>query len=188
MQAEIVTIEQFMECWFNEKYENLSKENFDICYSEYIDISGLYNIKEFGLISQIHYLTNRITSVKLSLRIHREFIDFFGVPCVNEFSFLKKFSHTLYWNGNKEEFIKTLNRIESKESKYVIELERIQDELHNLRSKTNSKQPTVVQTRHQFIRLLNDLSKIGYRLERQTTTIEELALMIKQQSEEAHKK
>jgi hypothetical protein len=39
---EDVTIKDFMSAWFKGDYSKLSKEDFDLCYSEYIDSTGMY--------------------------------------------------------------------------------------------------------------------------------------------------
>lgn len=161
----------------------MSEEEFKIVYTEYVDTAGLFASEEFSKVSYIHYLNNRINSVKLAIKLQKDFIDNFDIAYIDGLPFFKKFGHTIYWN-DKISFLKALDKIEKKEFKYISQLEKNYKELTESRIKKNRKEKTVEQTRGSFIRTLNSLGKIGYKIQQDITTVEELAWMIKQQSEE----
>lgn len=184
MEIENIVIKDFMNAWFNKDYSTLSEERFDIAYTEYIDLSGRYSTKEFELVTYIHYLNNRINSVKLSVRLQKDFIFEFGIPYTPELKFFKKFGHTLFWKDNVEEFVKALDRIETKEKKYIVELETKMQDLVKERKKNNTGNTSTFtnETRQNFVTMMNSLNKIGYKISRTETTVEELALIIKEET------
>ena len=184
MAYEKYTVKQFEDALFNKDRSVISDEEFKIVYSEYIDTAELFDSEEFTKVSYIHYLNNRINSVKIALRLQREFLNNFGVPNVPEFKFLKKFGHNLFWDGNETRFEESLKRIESKEFKYMSELEVCIKRLVDSRLKKNNKDTSEVLRRESFVRTIISLGKIGYRIDKFVTTVEELAFMIKLQLEE----
>lgn len=169
-----------MNCWFKEDYTEISKERFEIAYSEYIDASGLYNTKQFQDFAYIHHLNNRISCINISLQVQREFLETFGQPYEDGLDFFKKYGYTVYWNGNKTEFLSYLDKIQKREKKYTLEL---QNRL-KLFKDGKIESPKITQTRQDFIRMLTTLNKIGYKIDRNITTVEELAIIIKQDKDE----
>lgn len=182
MMIEEITINQFIKMWFKDS----PSEEFEKIYSEYLDLSGLFVSRQFDLLAYIYRLSNRITSIKMSLCIQREMIDVFGEPYEPGLSFFEKYHHKVYWNGDRKQFLDYLIKIESKESRFEKELAKKQKEFSE--SQKTKKQPkTITQTRHDFITMLNTLSKNGYKIDRDKTTVEELALMIKETQDNAAK-
>lgn len=184
---EDVTIKDFSDAWFREKYDKLSKEDFDICYSEYIDAAGMFATEEFDLVSGIHYLTNRINTIKTWVSLQKQSVFLLGEPFLDEIDFLSRYGHHIVWNNDIEDFNKQLDRIILRDSRYQVDLEQKYKKLDELRSKSNHKILDKKQERELFIRMLNSLSKIGFSINKNETTVEELALMLKAQFEENEK-
>ncbi len=183
---ENVTIKKFMKSWFNEDYSELSKEDFDTCYSEYIDAAGLFATEEFDIIANINYLNNRVNTVQMFVSLQKQYLEQFDEPYINALSFLRKFGYKLEWKGNNEEFINKLDKVLLMDSKYQVQLDTKMKQLFEYRKKKQGgEETTIKQTRESFIRMLNGLGKIGYKIDKNETTVEELALMLKQQSEES---
>ena len=79
-----------------------------------------------------------------------------------------------------------MDKILLKDSKYQAELDKKQKQLFDYRKKKQTgEEISIKQTREQFIRMLNSLGKIGFKIDKNDTTVEELALMLKQQYEES---
>ena len=194
---EEVTINQFMKCWFNEDYTEISKENFDELYVYYIDASGVSITEEFEKVSYIHFISNRINSIKIAIRLQKEFLAEFNIPFLNQLEFFKPFGHNLLWKGNSslifdevavDDFLKQILRIESKEKKYELRLEECIKELKDYREEKSKGlvNYTLKESRIRFIKMLNMLSKNGYKIDRERVgSLEELAIMIVQNNEEA---
>ena len=183
MAFEKYNIKQFKSAWFEQDYSELSKEEFDICYTEYVDTAGLFNTENFEKITYINYLANRINSVNLAIKTHKDFIRDFGVHYESGLKFFEKFGHYIKFN-TLEQFLKDLDKIELKERKYISELENASVDLGKLKTKKDNKVSTVKESRASFIRMLSSLRKIGWVIDDYVTTIEELAIIVKSQSEQ----
>ena len=89
---------------------------------------------------------------------------------------------------NKEDFLAQLKRVELKEAKYISKLETSIKELMDAREKREKEkdknQIKKINPRENWIRTINSLGKIGYKIDKRSTTVEDFAYMIKQQSEE----
>jgi hypothetical protein len=185
LKCEKVVIESFILAWFNNDYEKLSKEDFEIVYAEYIDLSGLYQTKEFELVTYINYLKNRIYVLKTVVYAQETYFEVFKTPYIPGLDFIKEqFGFTYEWTGNDKSFFIFLRKIENAARTKSTELKRKEFEFDNLAAAKMQGDVSKVQSRHEFIRMLNSLSKQGYKIERDKTTIEELALILKQMQEE----
>lgn len=186
MAFEDYTIKQFMKAWFKEDYSEISQSEFKLVYDEYIDASGLFVSEDFDKVSYVQFLLNRINSVKIFLELQIKYLEEFEVPNVEKFSFLKKFGYSLKWNNSCKDFRNQIESIKSKEIKYVTKLNSSIKEIEEKKEKdkANKKEPSKKDSRNSFIRMLNSLGKNGFRIDNEKTTVEELALMIKQQIEE----
>jgi len=183
MAYENYSIRQFMNAWFKGDYSELSKEQFEVVKMEYIDTAGMYDEDYLNKASYIHFISNRINSIALSLELQRKFLANFGVPYGSAFSFLWKFGHKLKWNGDSDDFEKQLKRIESKEKKYSTLLENAIAEFE--KADSPKKEGEDSNPRPSFVKMLNILNKSGFSIDKNETTVEELAYMILQQKEEA---
>jgi len=197
-KASDCTIFQFMRCKFDNDFSVLGSgsfeelaQAFDNIYTEYIDLCGAY-IPELEIMKGIKALECRLQAVHLYLEVCRQAIE---LPQTEEIiqvinraiDNLKKKGYSPSYT-NKEDFLKQLKRIESRESQYKVELDRKNKELSDYRKKNTRNIEN--NSRTDFIRLLNELGKVGYKIDKEKTTVEELALMVKAQSElvEAQKK
>lgn len=183
-------IKVFMDAWFKGKRDILDEEQFEHIYIQYIDTSGLYITKEFEMVSYLHYLDNRIGSVALSIKLQREFIAEFGLPFIPELSFFKKFGYTLYYDpatSNIRDFLTKLSQIELKEKRFITTLQIKTDELIKFRKSKGTADYSIIQSRHAFLKMMQNLERIGYKIDRNVTTVEDLALMVKEAQEESQK-
>jgi hypothetical protein len=188
---EKVTISSFMKAWFEKDYSELSHDDFQIVYGEYVDTSGLFLSDDFERQAYIYYLSERLNYVKMFLRLQRDFIVTFGKPFQRDFErFYDQHGYRLKWNDDLEDFEKQLVNVEMGQQKFETILDARIKELNQLRGKDiderykDSPEDELKKSRISFIRMLNSLVKIGYKVDKPVTTVEELALMIKQQLEE----
>jgi hypothetical protein len=186
-----LTLKQFEQCLFKDNYsvliiegeasENELKSAWISLYTEYIDLSGLAATTELDLMRTIFYLDSRVRMIALLLHIQRESLDKIGVPCIGAFDKMRVYGHSLVWdkaNPNLEWFNKQLLAIENNEKKYQIQCDGKIKELLELKKKQSKGQVTVLQKRKEFIRTINALTKHGYKIDRDKTSVEEFALML----------
>lgn len=186
MAFEKYTVRQFEKAWFDDDRSVMDEYEFKQVHTEYMDTSGLFENEEFDKVCYIYWLNNRINSIKLGITLQKEFLKLFSIPYKPAFSFFVEFGHNLKWNDNVDDFEQQLFVVETREKMYIGELEGAMNELKEIRNKRNKGEtPTTKKSRSSFIRTRNTLGKIGYPIDPDKTTVEEMALMIKQQSEEA---
>lgn len=178
------TIRQFINAMYKNDRSVMSDEEFHNVYTEYIDTTGLYDSDDFNKSAYIYYLNNRINSIKLAIRLQKEFLQNFGVPYLQELKFFNRFGHFLTWK-DEQNFLSQLTNIETKEKKYISQLEANIKQLTEKRHKKKPEEKTIEQSRGKFIRMLNSLGKANYRIDNDKTTVEELAYMIKQITEDS---
>lgn len=191
MAFERYVIDDFMKAWFDKDYSKMPLDDFKIVYAEYLDTSGLFQSEDFERQSFIHHLNQRIERVKMYIRIQREFISEFDMPYILDFDdFRDKYGYVLKWKKDKEDFEKQLEKVEKREHKNITFLESKIKELNEFRNKKSKNEipeddeKSLKKSRHGFIKMLNSLGKMGYEIKRKETYVEELSLMIKQQTEE----
>lgn len=185
MAFEKYNIRSFMAAWFNEDYSFITKEEFQLCYNEYIDTTGLYLSETFEKVTYIHFTLNRINSVKIEIATQRRFILEFGIPYIPHFDFmLEEFGYVLSWT-DEDDFEFQLQKIEAEEKLFISDYEISCKELEDIKKKENNEVPqTKKEQRVSFIRTINSLGKVGFKIDYDKTTVEELAIMIKQQMED----
>lgn len=185
-------VDKFMKCAFQERYRCLLLSGdasddqlrtvFEIIYAEYVDLSGLYVTREFELSGYIDSLEKRLATIKRFVNLQRTFLHEFDVPFLPGFALVKKYGHRLYWdfnNPDKEAFLKKLEQIQASESRYQAELNKKVNELVEMRKKKISKTFTLLESRKQFIMSMNRLQQNKYVIDKEKTSMEEMALMIK---------
>jgi len=175
-----------MNAWFNQEFEEISKEDFDIVYAEYIDVSGLYLSKEFELVAYIAYLKNRIFILKTLIATQRMCIDTFHKPYIEGIELFSTFGYKVEWDGDEKKFLAKMDKMSSVLRSKSTELRHKEFEYEQLKAAKKEKAPEI-QSRHEFIRMLNSFSKYGFSVDKNKTTVEELALMIKQIQDESTK-
>ena len=186
MKCEKVTVEAFIDAWFAHDYEHLTKDDFDIVYAEYIDLAGLYKSKEFELTTYINYLKNRIYTLEAVISSQEMYFQVFNKPYIDGLDFVKeKFGYSFTWSENKPQFFSFLRKLAAQKRIKETELKHKIFEFNKIKEEKQKGDVSNVQSRHEFIKMLNSLSKNGYKVDRKNTYVEELALMIKQISDES---
>lgn len=186
MTFDVCTVQQFMNAWFKKDFSLMTNEEFEFIYTSYIDISGIAINEDFDKVSYIHFLKNRITCVNAAIELQRRFVADFGLPALSELSFFEKFGYKINWCNDTILFFVELEKIETKEKRYVVELKSEIKKLEELRNKekSNHEELSLDKQRERFIKLKNSLMKAGYSINNNETTIEEFALMYKAQVDE----
>jgi len=179
MEFDNYTVRQFMNAWFKQVYSSpkgIPKDIFQEVYNEYVDATKSFEIERFEKVTYVHFLNGRLNTMRITLRLQKEFLEEFGVPYVPQFTFLfEEYGYSLTWNGEKDDFLKQLERLEQEEKVYVSELETAIVDLKNMKK---SETPSIETTRESFIKMINSLGKIGYKIDMDKTTVEELSFMI----------
>lgn len=187
MAFENYTIAQFMDAMFKNDRSVISEEELAIVYEEYIDVAEIYEKEKFENSKYVNFIANRINSVHLSIKLQKEFLEEFGVPFEKELVFFRKFGYIVRWT-NKEAFLKKLEEIENKEKKYISQLEGRIKEMIEKDIKREKGEITIKQSRGSFIKTINSLNKVGYKIDKNSDTVEDLAYMIKQETEDSKNK
>lgn len=171
-----------------EEYKELEpklKDASEFIYAQYVDISGLYLSQEFELMAYINSLNHRISTIKWFVELQTKFIAQFKMPYIPELKMVEKYGYKLFWNPESPEaFMKKLNSIPAKESRYSIRLTEKVNELFALRKKKVQKEHTILESRKDFIMMMNRLQQAKFVINKNETTVEELALMIKDQRDQ----
>lgn len=187
MAYENYVIRIFENAMFKDDRSVMSNEEYDTVYTEFIDTAKMYEEEEFQQVSYISYLHGRINSIKIGIRLQREFINNFDIPYIPAFQMFKNNGVSIYWKGDKENFLSALERIEKGQKKYTSEVENCIKNLMDFRLKKQQGDNPVKIKRETWIKNINTLGKIGYKIDKDKTSVEELALMIVQQKEENKK-
>lgn len=176
-----------MECLFNENFAVLgedeqisAKEVWQAIYMEYLDLSGLAQTTELHLMKGIQTLECRITLVNTAINLHKECLRVIGQPFFPAFATLKKYGHAIWWDKNVENieaFIVSLDKIAMKEKRYEMELESKKKDLFKFMESIKKREPSETMSRKEFIRMMNQIEKFGFRIDREKNTVEDLAVM-----------
>lgn len=190
-------IARFMQCTYEQKYRVLLKEGdapddqlqaaAEYIYAQYVDFSGLYLTREFEMCAYINFLDTRNQTIKRFLELQKISLLHFDAPFVPAFETIKKYGHKLWWNAESpdlELFKRKLSQVESKEAKYKTKVEEKVKELIAFRARQHNKQFTLLESRKNFISMLNRLQQSRFVINKNETTVEELGLMIKDQRDE----
>lgn len=184
-------IKRFKLCAFKGKYKVLLvdgeatdeelQQAFEMIYAQYIDLSGMYQTREFELSAYINSLDNRIRTIERFVELQRLFLGEFNMPFLPSFGLVKRYGHHLVWNPEYPDtdlFKKKLAQIEMKEKKYHSILNTKIKDLVEFRKKQNNKEHTLLESRKQFITTLNRLQQAKFVIDDEKTTVEDLAIMI----------
>lgn len=178
------TVIEYMNAAYKGDRSRMDNETFLIVETEFIDTAKMYEEEEFNKVSYIHFLNGRINTIKLSIKLQRDFLDNFDSPYIPGFKKFNEFGYSLYWKGDNKQFLDRLKVIEGYERRYVTEVENCIKLLIEFRASKNSGEQPVKITRQSFIKTVNILGKQGFKIDNYKTSMEELALMIVQQKEE----
>jgi hypothetical protein len=191
------TVKQFIQCCFEDKRrvlviegeatEEQLKAAFEYIYAQYVDFSGLFQSREFEMCAFINSLDTRVQTMKRFVELQRIFIKDFNVPFVPGLDIAKRYGHNLWWNHNNPDlalFLRKLDQIENREVKYQDKVAQKVKELVDFRSKQEKKEFTLLESRKNFITMLNRLQQARFVIDKNSTTVEELCLMIKDHREQ----
>lgn len=173
----------FSTCTINEMigfmFDGKTHPNWEEIYLEYIDISGIGITQEFDTLLAIHNIQTRINSIPRYVQVQ--------VACWHNFKQLHPIAtEKLARYGYRMPVGDPLNylaRIEPKEKRFLHELKQKEQQLAKIRE-NKTQMPNGKKDRIEFIRMLNHLGT-KYRIEREKTTVEELAIMVKDANDEA---
>lgn len=186
-KASECTINQYIKCLFDKNYSALGEgteqellDAFQNIETEYIDLSGQFESGEYEIIRNIMTISSRIEMVNILMYIHDTCLTEFGRPFLPAITDLKKFGYELIWNNDIEDFRKQLEGIQISEQRYLIQLE-------DYKTKLKKPEENIIKTernRPEFIRMLINLQKQGYKIDRDVTTIEDLAIIVSELREQ----
>lgn len=171
------TIEQFENCWFNKDYSEIQKEDFDVIFTRFLDISKSFSLEEAHLLSHIYHIKNRITCVDLFIAAQKLSIVVNDKPSEEHFDLMKPYGYTLTYNGSHKNFLEQLESLEAREARFQHEL-KSKLEIYEKR-KTKMKKNSDEDEKLDFKMLIIRLQHNGYFIDKSKTTVEELALIIK---------
>lgn len=197
-EASECVVNQFIRCAFQDKYRVLLidgeatdeelKAAFQNIEAQYVDISRLFETREFEMSGYINYLGNRVSTIQRFIELQFRFIDEFQMPFIPAFGLVKKYNHNLFWNPEYPDldlFKRKLTSIELKEKKYRSILNTKINELIEFRKKIIKKDYSKLETRQQFITTLNRLQQARFVIDRDKTTMEDIGLAIKDHKDQA---
>ena len=176
------TISIFKEAAFNANFSRLSEEDYKVVNLQYIDGAGLFLSQEFELTAGINFLQNRLNYISIGVGVHRESLKVFGLPYLPELDYFKQHGYLLFWNSDILDFAKQLDTIEASEKRYVLTLEEKKAALFKIRKK-KGREITIKESRTNFIKMLVSLQKLNYKIDEDTTTMEKLSIMVKDNKE-----
>lgn len=181
-----ITIDEFRIAKFKNDRSVVSEDELKDLEIEYYDIAGLFKTEDFSRVSHINYLSTRNNSVEFFCKLQIEFLVEFKVPYSIGFDFIKKFGYNLKWNNNPIEFLSQIENIRRKEKKFISQLEDAIKELgdYRLNSGKGGKEEVTIAS---FLNTLFYLRKCGLQFDNKSTSMEELAYMIKYQIEQNKK-
>lgn len=175
------TINQYIRCLFDGDLSVLGTgtdkerlEAFQKIEIEFIDLSGQYESNEYETIRAIISLSSRIELINTLLYIEDQCLKEFNHPFLPAFIEFKRFGYNLIWNGDVSKFYDQLINIRSNEKQFEVELEIEKKKL----KKPESTEEKPVRKRADFIRMLIGMQKQKYIIDRDKTTMEDLAIMI----------
>jgi hypothetical protein len=185
MAYENYTLGQFKRAWFksDRSETGIPDSDFEIVYTEYIDTVGAYKSDQFDKAGWIKHLEAKINTVTIWIKIQRDFISDFGRPFVERLAFMEEFGHYIEYTDNDSFFVE-LEKIEQDLKGDISELNGSIKELEDIKKSEPVVEVTLKERREAFVRNQNTLGKIGYKIDEDKTSVEEYALMIKQQNEE----
>src|ERR1700749_359678 len=180
------SIKVFMECLCNKKYDGVGGfDNWNSIYTEYIDLSGSADTKECSLKRTILDIELRLSFINSVIEVNIRSLNAFNLPFPGTIEDIKNYGHHIAWNGDKEDFVKQLKKIERRESKRIAEREGLIKELNQL-VKEGMKATNVKENdRKNFLVLLNGIGKHqGYGIDKDKTMMDEFSLMVKSRKDE----
>jgi len=174
-----INIRTFMRCLFNKDFTGV--DNWEELYTMYIDQSGICNNGQLEIEVAIHNLEARLHHISGWLELQWKILKITGQPYEPLFADVHRYGH----KPTVDDFENQLIRIEAKEKKNISQINRLRKDRESIKQVA---QPDTVNARNSFLTMLNVLSKNqGYRIDKETTDMEELCVMIRDHNEQAKK-
>ena len=180
MELQDITVRTFMKCLFSKDYTGV--DNWEELYTKYIDLSGLGESGQLGIHVAIHNLNIRLFRITHFLEFQSKTFDLIKMPYMPHLNDMAEYGYKLTWNPDEPEmFLPQLIRMEQKEKRNYVEIKELEKELEDMKQ---AEKPGTVSARNSFVIMLNVLGKEGYKIDKDKTDMEELALMIKQHGDD----
>lgn len=145
---------------------------------EFYDLSGLdRDLEELETLRRLKYLEARNNVVTACLYAQRSAVISIGEPFIEDLDLFSNNGYLIFWTGDKEKFLKDLDNIEAQEQSYRSEYLEIKHDMEN----QPIKKPT--STRKNMLSMINQLEKLGNKIDIRSTTVERLAIMISDERE-----
>lgn len=180
------SVRQFMDCLFNGKYEVVNgRDNWSLIYTDYVDMSGAADNKECTLKRAILNIDLRLSFIDSMIILNVKSLNAFGLPWPGSINDVQQYGHRIQWNGDAENFISQLKRIELREIKRISQRNGFIKELEQLAKEGMKAENIKEDDRKNFIKLLNGIGKHqGYGIDKDKTMMDEFALMVKSRKDE----
>lgn len=186
--AKTLNITDFMAAWFDGNYavigEGATREHFEAIKTDYIDMAGLYASRDFDMTYNLLMYENRLNVIQNFMIVQRGYIDAVGVPKLDSLDMLERFNHVIIWQDDKEKFLKKLEQVDLKENKTRALLNQLEKQITDNNGKKEAVFVSQSQERKNFMSMIINLEKNGYKIDEVKTTVEKLAIMIQRQREE----
>lgn len=187
MASEKYTIRQFEKAWLYKDFSGIPENEFDSVYEEYVDITGAYISQQFDKAVYIRFLANRINTISNFIKLQILFFEEFDQPFTKKFSIVEPFGYNLEWNGSKEDFLKQLENIQDSESWVDSDLKIAVKELEDLKKTEKSENVSEKEKIQNWMNCVNSLIKVGYSIDKDKMTVQELSFIIKYEKEQIQK-
>lgn len=187
MAYEKYTIRQFEKAWLYKDYSEIPEDVFEEVYTEYVDTTGAYISQQFEKAVYIRFLANRINTISNFIKLQILFLEEFNIPFIKKFDIVEQFGYNLTWDCSKENFLKQLEDIQDSESWVESDLRIAVKDLEELKSTEKTEEVSDKQKITNWMNCVNSLVKIGYTIDKDKMTVQELSFIIKYEKEQTQK-
>lgn len=187
MAYEKYTIRQFEKAWLYKDYSEIPEYVFEEVYTEYVDTTGAYISQQFEKAVYIRFLANRVNTISNFIKLQILFLEEFNQPFIKKFEIVEQFGYNLNWDGSKENFLKQLEDMQDSESWVESDLRIAAKDLEELKSTEKTEEVSDKQKITNWMNCVNSLVKIGYTIDKDKMTVQELSFIIKYEKEQTQK-
>lgn len=172
----------FIAAMFKKQFEPVGGyENWEIIYTDYVDMSGVANTRETQVSISIFNIDARLTAIELFLYCIEDYYKATGLIYEDPVKSLRNYAHKLVWNNDWPGYQAQINRIRSKEAKRKSERDGLEKELDKLKTHGMKANNITNSEKNNFTRLINALQKEnGYPFDRDKTMMDAFSLMQKE--------
>lgn len=199
-KASECNLTQFMSCAFDNDFTVLIisgkpspkqlAEAFENIITEYYDISGIdKDMEEIEILRRLKYLELRNQAVSAAIFAQRQAVlsPEIGEPFTEYFSIFSNNGYAPKWTGDKQAFLKQLDSFERSEASYHKEYEEVKKELEDY-YKSEAAKNKPMNSRKNFIRMVNNIERLGNRIDFNNISLERFAVMVSDYRELMDKK